>query len=101
MARKCSTWKILAGTPVSEELRLKIRPRRGPLAARERPLMVGIWLVETVLSVESNVLLSAVGIIGIELVMLFSRKNFAFWSFARDRPDGFSYPSVSLVFDMF
>ena len=75
-------------------------PCRGPLAARERPLIVRIWLVETVLSVESNILLSSVGIIGVELVRLFSGKFFAFWSFARDRPDRFSYPSVSLGFDM-
>ena len=38
-------WRVM----LAEATCLKfLRPCRGPLAARERPLMVGIWLVETV-----------------------------------------------------
>ena len=38
MPRECPNGKISAGTAFSEEQRRQIRPCRGPLAARSRPL---------------------------------------------------------------
>ena len=54
MLQKSWQSKIFVGDAVCEYFRIFFAPCRGPLAARERPLMVRIWLVETVLLVRPS-----------------------------------------------
>ena len=92
--------KILAGSAFSEELALKFRPCRGPLAARSRPLYGSTWLVETdMLSVQAILLFSR----GVEAVKVTNRKSgkkISFCLIALDPDNRLRYPPVSLFFDM-
>ena len=98
MPRECSNCKISAGTAFSEELALKIRPCRGPLAARSRPLYGSMWLVEMVLS--HAILFFTGGVEAVKMANRKSGKNITFCLIALDPQDRLRYPLVDLFFDM-
>ena len=100
MPRECWNGKFSAGTALSEELALKIRPCRGPLAARSRPLYGSTWLVETVCSSVQALLLLARGVEAVKMANRKPGENFTFCLIALDPDNRLRYPLVSLFFDM-
>ena len=72
MAHERRNDEIFAGSASSEELALKSRSCRGPLAARSRPLYGSMWLVESDLSSVHAILFFSRGV---EAVKMTNRKS--------------------------
>ena len=88
------------GTAASEELRLNIRPCRGPLAARSRLPFHDTWLVETVCLSVQAIVFSAGGVEAGSVTNRNSGKNSTFSVIALVFENRLRYPPVSLFFDM-